>query len=207
MTAMAAALPIIPTKVPAQEATSAGQPAETEEEKKERAVRRECEIKMCAILHKHQPATGVLRCDLRKTWRKEVLTRIMSRGKLSWPWGAARCGGEVKLDRAALIRAMTEPEIEVQFDRHELRCQLEGEKENYDVTLEITPKITFKNGRAVKAALNWGKIEAPTLTKSALWSATAADNRFGVLQSTVVDDINEFIQAKCMEVKEAWQGK
>ena len=33
------------------------------------------------------------------------------------------------------------------------------------------------------------------LAKSALWSATAADNTFGVLQSTVVEDINE------------WQGK
>ena len=49
---------------------------------------------------------------------------------------------------------------------------------------------------AVKAKLNWGKIDAPRLAKTALWSATAADNQFGVLQGLVVDDINDFIQAK-----------
>ncbi len=55
--------------------------------------------------------------------------------------------------------------------------------------------------------MNWGKIEAPMLAKSALWSATAADNTFGVLQSTVVEDINDFIQNKCEDVKAEWQGK
>ena len=59
----------------------------------------------------------------------------------------------------------------------------------------------------MKASLNWGKIEAPKLAKTALWSATAADNSFGVLQSIVVEDINDFIQTKCMEAKQAWQGK
>ena len=55
--------------------------------------------------------------------------------------------------------------------------------------------------------MNWGKIEAPTLAKSALWSITAADNTFGLLQSIAVDDINEFVTTKCMEVKDEWQGK
>ena len=102
---------------------------------------------------------------------------------------------------------MTLPEFEAQFDKHDIRCELEGEKEKYEVKLQIQPKVTFKQGKAVKASLNWGKIEAPKLAKTALWSATAADNSFGVLQSTVVDDINDFIQTKCMEVKEEWQGK
>ena len=89
---------------------------------------------------------------------------------------------------------MTLPEYEAQFDKHDIRCELEGEKENYEVTLQIRPKVAFKQGKAVKASLNWGKIDAPKLAKTALWSATAADNSFGVLQSTVVEDINEFIQ-------------
>jgi hypothetical protein len=75
------------------------------------------------------------------------------------------------------------------------------------VKLHIQPKVTFSEGKAVKAVMNWGKIEAPMLAKSALWSATAADNTFGVLQSTVVEDINDFIQNKCQDVKADWQGK
>jgi hypothetical protein len=144
---------------------------------------------------------------MQKTWRKEFLVKLMSRGKITWPWGKARCTGDLKIDRATLVKIMTEPEHEAQFDKHQLRCELEGEKENYEVNLEIHPKVTFKGGKAVKARLNWGKIEAPRLAKTALWSATAADNTFGLLQSVVVEDINEFIQTKCMEVKEEWQGR
>jgi hypothetical protein len=106
-----------------------------------------------------------------------------------------------------LVKGMTSPDFEAQFDKHDIRCELEGEKEKYEVQLQIQPKVTFKQGKAVKASLNWGKIEAPKLAKTALWSATAADNSFGVLQSIVVEDINEFIQTKCMETKEEWQGK
>jgi hypothetical protein len=146
-------------------------------------------------------------CNVQKTWRKEVLNKILSKAKMSWPWGYARCVGDLKLDRAVLIKAMTEPEFEAQFDKHKVRCELEGEKENYQVELEMQPKVTFKQGKAVKANLNWGKIEAPKLAKTALWSATAADNTFGVLQSTIVDDINDFIQTRCMEVKDEWQSK
>jgi hypothetical protein len=57
----------------------------------------------------------------------------------------------------------------------------------------------------VKASLNWGKIEAPKLAKAPLWS-TKADNAFGVLQSIVVDGINEFIHPRCTGSKEEWQG-
>ncbi len=74
--------------------------------------------------------------------------------------------------------------------------------------LRATPAqdhVQARQGR--QGQLNWGKIEAPTLAKTALWSITAADNTFGLLQSTAVEDINEFIGTKCMEVKEEWQGK
>lgn len=187
-------------------ATAAGAP-ETEEEKKEREIRRVCAVKVCSTLYNRTPADGHVACSVQKTWRKELIAKIMARGKVTWPWGGARCTGDLKLDRAILIKSMTEKEFEAQFDKHDLRCELEGESERYEVKLEIHPKVTFKDGKAVKAKLNWGKIDAPRLAKSALWSATAADNSFGVLQSLVVDDINDFIQTKCMEVKEEWQGK
>jgi len=205
-----AALAIIamPPHVPAQETKAATASAsETEEERKERETRRACARAICSTLHNHKPATGDVACNVQKSWRKEVLTKIMERGKIAWSWGNARCMGDLRLDRATLIKSMTEPEFEAQFDKHDLRCELEGEKEKYEVKLQIHPKVTFKHGKAVKAKLNWGNIEAPRLAKTALWSATAADNSFGVLQGVLVDDINDFIQTRCMEVKEEWQGK
>jgi hypothetical protein len=40
-----------------------------------------------------------------------------------------------------------------------------------------------------------------------MWTATATDNTVNVLGSMVVDDMNDFVTAKCAEVKSDWQGK
>jgi hypothetical protein len=195
---------------PALAQAPAGTPstaAESEEEKRERQTRTACAVAVCSTLYNHKPDAGQVSCAVTKTWRKEALDKILSQAKLSWPWGYARCSTDLKLDRSILVKAMLDAEVEVRLDRHDIKCELEGETEKYGIALQISPKVTFKQGKAVKASLNWGKIVAPTLAKSALWSATAADNAFGILQSTLVEDVNRFIEARCMEVKEAWQGK
>lgn len=203
-----AAVVLAPMSVPAQDNKSppAAVP-ETEEEKQERETRRKCAAAICSTLHNKKPAEGQVSCNIQKTWRKEALTKVLSRGKVSWPWGDTRCTAEIKFDRATLIKAMQEPDFEAQFDPYDVQCRIANDKDKYDVTAQLKPKVTFRQGKAVKASLNWGKIEAPTLAKSALWSITAADNTFGLLQSTAVEDINDFITTKCMEVKDEWQGK
>jgi hypothetical protein len=198
------------SKLPAQEAEKdapAAAVVETEEEKLERDGRRKCAASVCATLHEKRPAEGLASCSIRKTWRKEALTKLLSKAKVSWPWGDTRCASEVRFDRATLVKAMEGPQYEAQFEAHDVRCTIDGEKEKYEITIQLRPKVTFKDGKAIKASLNWGKLEAPTLAKSALWSITAADNTFGLLQSTTVEDINKFITTKCMEAKEEWQGK
>ena len=201
------ALSALPTSSSGEEKPATVVAGETEEEQREREARRACYAALCSTFHNQKPDTGDLTCTVQKTWRKEALVKLMSRGKVTWPWGYARCTTDLKVDRATLIKSMTLPEFEAQFDKHDIRCELEAEKEKYEIKLQIQPKVTFKDGKAVKANLNWGKIEAPKLAKSALWSATAADNSFGVLQSIVVEDINDFIQARCMEGKDEWQRK
>ncbi len=181
--------------------------SETPEEKEERETRRKCAVSACTTLRNKKPDTGELACSVRKTWRKETLNKIMNKGKVSWPWGNARCVGDLKIDRAVLAQAMSGPEFKAKFDKHELKCEIDLEKEKYTMKVQMTPEITFKDGKAVKAAMHWGDIEAPTLAKTALWSITAADNQLGVLQGTIVEDINEFITTKCDEVKSEWEGK
>ena len=89
-----------------------------------------------------------------------------------------------------------------------MTCEVDRDKEaKADIKFDFSPKVTFENGKATKAHLNWGKIEAPALVKGAMWTATATDNTFNVLQSTVVEDINDFVDKKCMEVKDDWAGK
>ena len=180
----------------------------TPEEKAERESRKACKVAICAAFHNRKPEGGDISCNIVKTWRKERLEKIVSKAKVSWPWGRVQCVADLKLDRETLIKAMTEPKHEATLDKHQVACNIEREKEKAaEVKFDFSPKVTFEGGKATKAVLNWGKIEAPTLVKGAMWTATATDNTFNVLQNTVVEDINDFISKKCMEVKDDWQGQ
>ena len=79
--------------------------------------------------------------------------------------------------------------------KHNVVCHIATKdgKDNHTVDLTIDPVVTFENGKATKAAVRWGDVSGPTVVKSALWSATAADNMFNIFQSTLVEKINEFL--------------
>jgi len=99
------------------------------------------------------------------------------------------------------------PQFEGAFQKHDIGCELAGETAAHKVKLQIQPKVTISQGKAVKATLNWGKIAPPRLAKTALWCAMAADNASGGRCSIVADGINGFIHTRCMEPKEEWRGK
>ena len=188
------------TSVPVEELTP--------EEKAEREARKACKIEICAIFHNRKAEGPDVSCNVLKTWRKEQLDKMMSKAKVSWPWGGVKCVADVKLKRADLIKGMTEAKYEAQLPKHEVKCEVErGKEAKADINFDFTPKVTFEAGKATKAHLGWGKIEAPSLVKGAMWTATATDNTFNVLQGTIVEDINDFIGKKCMEVKDDWAGK
>lgn len=192
------------------EGTGSSIPVEqlTPEEKAEREARKACKVEICAIFHNRKAEGADVSCSVLKTWRKEQLDKMMGKAKVSWPWGRVKCVADVKLKRADLIKGMTEAKHEAQLGKHEVKCEVERDKEaKADINFDFSPKVTFEKGKATKAHLNWGKIEAPTLVKGAMWTATATDNTFNVLQSTIVEDINDFIGNKCMEVKDDWAGK
>ena len=180
----------------------------TPEEKAEREARKACKVSICAIFHNRKADGPDVACSVLKTWRKEQLDKMVSKAKVSWPWGRVKCVADVKLKRADLIKGMTDAKFEAQLEKHEVKCEVDRDKEpKAEINFDFSPKITFEAGKATRATLNWGKIEAPTLVKGALWTATATDNTFNVLQSTIVEDINDFIGNKCTEVKDDWKGQ
>ncbi len=178
----------------------------TEAERREEAARRACKVSVCAALRNRRPGQDIA-CTLVKSWRKEQVAKIVSKAKVGWPWGDVRCSGDVALKRQTLIRAMSEPKFEVVVDRHTVACEVQREKGNTVIKVELSPKVTFENGKAVVATLNWGKVEGPGFIKGALWTATATDNALNVLEGTVIEKVNEFVATKCDEVKDEWKGK
>jgi len=180
----------------------------TPEEKAEREARKDCKVRICAAFHNHKPEGGDLSCSVLKTWRKEQLDKMLSKAKVSWPWGRVKCTADIHLKRDMLIKALSQPHLEATLDTHKVVCQVaRTEGGPADITFEFTPKVTFDQGKAVKAVLGWGKIEAPALVKGAMWTVTTTDNAFNVLQSTIVEDINQFTGPRCDEVKSDWAGK
>ena len=173
----------------------------TPEEVAEKAARKGCKIKICSAFLLKKPGDDV-RCNVVKSWRKAQLDKMVKKARVSWPWGKVKCTTDITLPRDQMIQAMDAPKFELKLEKHTVSCVVEREKEPATIKFSFAPKVKFEGGKAKKAALNWGKIEAPTLIKGAMWTATATDNTFGVLQSTLVEDINEFIAKKCPAIKD-----
>jgi hypothetical protein len=180
----------------------------TPEEKAEKEARQACKVDLCRAFHSKDPASGDIACHVVKSWRKEQLVKLVAKLKVTWPYDGAHCVTDLSVKRGDLVRAMTEPKVEIDFAKHTVTCSIASEKKgSTDFSFELTPKVTFENGKAVKAKAQWGKIEAPTLIKSALWTATAADNTVNILSGTIVDEVNTFVSKRCDEVKDQWAAK
>jgi hypothetical protein len=205
---LATMAPISPRAQEPEPTAAAAVEAElTPEEKAERESRKACKVAICSAFHNRKPEGGDIACNVVKTWRKEQLEKMVAKAKVSWPWGRVKCVVDIKLKREMLIKAMTEPKYEAALDRHTVVCAIERNENTADIKFDFTPKVTFERGKAVKAALNWGHIAAPSLVKGAMWTVTATDNTLNVLQATAIADINDFIESKCLEVKQEWQGR
>ena len=180
----------------------------TPQEKAEKESRQACKAEICSAFRAKKAEGSDIACSIVKSWRKVQLDKLVGKLKVSWPYGPVRCTSAVNMKRAELVRAMTEDKVELQLDKHSVACVVEREKDNpTDIKFEFSPTVTFEKGVATSAKINWGKIEAPTLFKSAMWTATAADNTVNMLSGTLVADINDFIGKKCDQVKDQWDGK
>lgn len=178
----------------------------TAEEKAERDARKSCKVAICKGFRNPQAVSSDISCSVLKSWRKAQLDKMVSKAKVSWPWGAVSCTADIKLAREMLAKAMSEPKYEMTLETHNVACTIANDegKEPSRISIAFAPKVTFENGKAVKAKINWGKLEAPTLVKGVMWTATGTDNTFNVLESTLVKDINDFVSTKCDEVKDDW---
>ena len=179
----------------------------TEEEKAEKESRKACKIEICDILATEEQRGPDIACDIVKTWRSEDIVKMLG-GRINWPWGKAVCQSKLRLKRAPLAKAMSEDRYKVDMDSHTVRCSLyqDGGKP-YVVEIAMSPKVTFKDGKATDAQINWGDVSAPMLIYPLLYAGTGLDNSSNVLGPEVVRMVNEFTGKKCAEVKAELPGR
>jgi len=190
---------------PSIEATPAQGDAKTElteEERAEKQARKACKIKICDILATKEPQGDDVSCDIVKTWRESAITKMLG-GRFDWPWGKAVCQSKLDVRREQLANAMTQANYEVALPAQKVSCTLaqKSEGEPYAISVSIAPKVTFENGKAVSARLNWGEANAPMLAYALIYAGTGFDNSTNVLGPEVVRMVNEFTGKKCKRVK------
>jgi len=176
----------------------------TPEEKKEKEQRKTCKIQMCDVLYSKNAEGPDISCDIIKTWREEDVEEMVTGGKIDWPWGAAKCTTKLTVSRELLAKAAGSDSYVAKLKPHKVACTLDRKSEGktYDVVVGIQPEVTFEKGRAVKSQVNWGDIEAPMLAYGVIWPGAKLDNSLNAMGGTVTKMVNEFVSAKCDEIKD-----
>lgn len=172
----------------------------------EKEARKQCKVDICQAFATRAAEGAPLACDVTKTFLAHDISQKILSGRIGWPWGNAQCTTRIELDRAAIVRLVSEPEATVKLKAHELRCVVERNKgpeakpsDSYVMKISIAPDVTFKNGRATDVHLNWSNIDAPLLAQGAIWSATTLDSAVNVMGGSAVTQINDFIYTRCKE--------
>ena len=156
-----------------------------------------CEAKLCSLVLKKAPAEGALACKIDKTWAKRRIVDGVKEKKISWTFGDARCGVDLKAPNAEIVAAVSKPAHELKFAPHIVKCEIERSEGVTDIEITMAPKIVFKSGKAEKAWLNVSKIEAPTVIKGAIWTVSRLEDNFGLFHGQMISEINEFLHEKC----------
>ncbi len=61
------------------------------------------------------------------------------------------------------------------------------------VSVQLAPKLQFKDGNVAKAWLGIGAIEASAVVKGAIWTAAQLEDTFGIVHGELVKEINTFV--------------
>jgi hypothetical protein len=175
----------------------AGSAFALEEAKDEKDKLEACEKSLCGILVKRDAAGADLQCALQKTWAGAKVKEGVEKKKLTWGFGDVRCSVDVAVKRQEMIDALTKPEYEFKFPAQTVRCDVERDKEVMKVSVAVSPKFQFKDGKATKAWLGIGTIEGPTVVKGAIWTAAQLEDTFGIVHGDLIREINKFVHDRC----------
>src|SRR5262249_9225797 len=171
---------------------------------KEKADRRDCKVKICDTARNKIADGEDIACKVVKTWTAPELKQKILKGRFDWPFGNVQCAGEVKLARKPLSKVLAGGEVEAKLEKHSVSCTLDQKdgKDKYSISFSIQPVIKFKDGKAIKASINWSDIQGSAVAKGALWPTATLDNYTGVFEGLAVESVNDYFGPHCDEVKE-----
>lgn len=176
----------------------------TAAEKAEKESRKACKIQICEVFRFKKTTGEQIACPIVKTWREEDIKDMVTGGKIGWRWGKVFCQFDLKLAQADLAKVVNESSYELKVPVHTIHCKVDRKKDGlmHEISVGIAPVVKFKDGKAIEARMNWGKVEAPILFKGLIWPGIKLDNQVNVIGGKMVHMVNGFMTKKCDQVKD-----
>lgn len=156
-----------------------------------------CEKNLCTMILTKEASGDDLTCGVSKTWAKEKISKGAESKSIDWGFGDARCSLDISVPRNDIVSSLTKQAYDLEVPEQSVKCEIERGEEVTPINVSLAPKVTFKDGKAHKAWLNIGKIEAPAVVKGAIWTAAKLEDNFGLFHSDIIDEVNDFIHNEC----------
>jgi hypothetical protein len=160
---------------------------------------RQCDLDLCAIVNDPSRRAGKLTCDIAQTWYKEDIKTAVEKGRLSWPFGDARCTMKVDIARSLLAPAATEPGYKLNATPQPVVCAVDTESGPYEVKAKLAPVMKFEKGKVTSVDLGIKDIEGGAVVRNVVWAAWKFESNFGFFQEDFVRLANKYVHEHCPE--------
>lgn len=161
----------------------------------------QCDRDLCAIVNAPKAEAGDLKCELSETWYKEEIATAVEKGRLSWPFGDARCSGSLDISRSLLAPAITEASFTLKVPPQPVRCEVDTEGGRHELKANMAPEIDFKDGKATTVSLGIQDIEGNAVVRNVVWAAWKFESTFGFFHEDFVKGVNDYIADHCPTLK------
>lgn len=158
---------------------------------------RQCDREVCGIVKNPDGAGAALKCDVAQTWYKEDIVRVVKKGRLTWPFGDARCTAKFEIDRALFTPALKEKSHKLKIPPQPVSCEIDNSGSRHLVTAKMGPVIEFENGKAKSVSLGLSDIDGTAMVRNVVWAAWKFESTFGYFQADFVKGVNEYITEHC----------
>ena len=156
-----------------------------------------CEEKLCRQILDKAPTTGMLLCDLGKTWGGDDIKKGAETKSVSWGFGDAQCSVNLKIKRQHIIKALTSRKYEFSVRPHKVACTVETSEGPKPLKARLAPKMKFEGGKAKKVWIGLKDIDGPEPLSSFVWTTAQLEDTLGIFHSEMIKQVNKFIYRKC----------
>jgi len=158
---------------------------------------RQCDRDICGVITNPDASGAALQCDLRQTFSKEDIKKAVEKGRLSWPWGDARCNAKFEYSRALFAAPFKQKSYTLKLPPQPVACEIDNSGSRHELRAKMAPVIAFESGKAKSVSLGVTDIEGTALVRNAVWAAWKFENTFGYFQADFIKGVNEYITEHC----------